>query len=86
MNYIRKISFYLFFISLFAFAEQFYAETYLLGGKKGWSYVTELQPEQDDTETTVLYLIRIPERKIPTPTFCSILKTAAFPTRQEIIQ
>ena len=39
MNYIRKISFYLFFISLFAFAEQFYAETYLLGGKKGWSDV-----------------------------------------------
>ena len=39
MNYIRKISFYLFFISLFAFTEQFYAETYLLGGKKGWSDV-----------------------------------------------
>lgn len=39
MNYIRKISFYLLFISLFAFTEQFYAETYLLGGKKGWSDV-----------------------------------------------
>ena len=37
MNYIRKISFYLLFISVFAFAEQFYAledEYEMLTGNK----------------------------------------------------
>lgn len=39
MNYIRKISFYLLFSSLFLFENVLSAETYIFGGKEGWNDV-----------------------------------------------